>query len=82
MTNNRILIVDDNHSIHDDYIKILGNQLGLKCTRSITEFIDVQYQPKGKAESDIRKYFGSAYITQIENICGDAMREFGYDLAE
>jgi len=66
----------------EDKEKIIGataNKLGLESTKSIADFIDVQYQPKGNTDADLQQFFGQENLELIEDICNDYMCEFGYE---
>ena len=65
-----------------DKERVIGataNKLGLECTESIADSIDVQYQPKGNSDTDLQGFFDQENLEQIEVICADSMREFGYE---
>lgn len=60
-------------------IAAVASKLGLECSNSIADFVDVQYQSKGNSDIDWQQFFGQENFELIENICAESMREFGYD---
>ncbi len=56
----------------------LAVDAGLQCKKSIAEYVDIQYQPKGNANADWNEFFGRDNLASIENICGLHMQKFGY----
>ena len=59
-------------------INEIAFELGLKCTKAITKYVDVQYQPKGDSTSDWSAFFGQENLNLIEEICAESMSTFGY----
>lgn len=62
----------------ENTIKNLAHKLNLPCLSTISEFLDVQYQPKGNASVQWDKFFGENNLLAIETICNKTMSEFGY----
>jgi len=56
----------------------LAVDAGLQCKKSIAEYVDIQYQPKGNANADWGEFFGRDNLASIENICGLHMQRFRY----
>lgn len=62
----------------EDTIKNLAEKLNLPIRNSISEHVDIQYQPKGNADIDWKVFFGADNLIKIENICSKHMNQFGY----
>ncbi len=60
-------------------IKSIALELEFECKNSITEYVDVQYQPKGDAQLDALSFFGKENLKIIEDVCAKSMKVFGYD---
>ncbi len=60
-------------------INDIAGKLNLPKVNSITEFLDVQFQPKGNPHVDLEEFFGSDNLLVIEKICERYMEKFGYD---
>jgi hypothetical protein len=60
-------------------INKIATEIGFKCVKTITEYVDVQYQPKGDSKSDWTVFFGKKNLDTIEEICAKSMSAFGYD---
>lgn len=58
-----------------------AEDIGLLCTTSIIDYVDVQYQPKGNSKTDWHTFFERDNLCLIEKICAERMREFGYSPA-
>jgi Sulfotransferase family len=54
--------------------------LGLTPTNDISEFLDRQYQSKGKVGIDPALFFGPENYAKIKKICDPIANEFGYSL--
>ena len=59
-------------------IKKTAVEVGLPCVRPISEYIDVQYQPRGDRKVDWLEFFGPNNLSGIEKVCGNYMRALGY----
>lgn len=53
---------------------------GLASDNDISEFLDKQYQKKGKRGTDLLQFFGGGNYGRIKKICEDRARKFGYSL--
>lgn len=62
----------------EGFIENLAEEVGLPCVRPITKYVDVQFQPKGNPNVNWLDFFGNENLTGIEEICGEAMQEYGY----
>lgn len=62
----------------EKYIVMAANDLELQSCISISEFVDIQYQPKGESKTDWLGFFGPNNLGEIENICAESMAKFGY----
>ncbi|MCL2936632.1 MAG: sulfotransferase [Trichodesmium sp. MAG_R02] len=59
-------------------ISNLAKQVGLNPINDITEYLDIQYQPRGNREISWQDFFGQTNLGSIEAICGERMDYFGY----
>ncbi len=60
------------------YLEQLAGKLGLTPVRNIADRLNVQFQPRGRAEADLEEFFGPQNLQQIEEICGSRMARLGY----
>lgn len=60
-------------------IRNLAKQVGLNPINDITEYLNIQYQPRGNREISWQDFFGEANIHSIETICREQMDYFGYN---
>jgi len=56
----------------------VANELGVNCKQSISQFVDIQYQPKGNSKVDWLEFFGDEHLHAIEDICSNQMKMYGY----
>lgn len=63
-----------------DTINDLARQVGLNPINNITDYIDVQYQPRGDRNISWVEFFGVDNLRCIETICHERMNYFGYEL--
>ncbi len=61
-----------------DSIARLARQVGLEPVNDITDYLDIQYQPRGNRSISWEDFFGKANLESIESICHDYMNYFGY----
>ncbi|MCK5060916.1 sulfotransferase [Candidatus Parcubacteria bacterium] len=61
-------------------IKDLAEKLGLEAKRDIGKLIDKQFQPAGNRRISHLDFFGKNNLKEIENICQNNMKTFGYML--
>lgn len=59
-------------------ISNLAKQVGLNPISDITEYLDIQYQPRGNREISWQDFFGEANLRSIETICREQIDYFGY----
>tara|TARA_B110000908_G_C10148302_1_gene400102 strand:- start:129 stop:956 length:828 start_codon:yes stop_codon:yes gene_type:complete len=64
----------------EDVIEKTAKGLGLPCTTSIDQFVDVQYQPRGDATVKWNEFYSAENMQLIEEVCGEMMKKFGYQL--
>ncbi|MCF8096170.1 MAG: sulfotransferase [Desulfobacteraceae bacterium] len=63
----------------ENTIYTLAEKLGLPRFNSITDKVNVQYQPKGCNKLSWIDFFGEENLLHIENTCMHKMRYFGYN---
>jgi len=56
----------------------LAHSVGLPVKQDISEFVDIQYQPRGQKITDWKAFFGKENLDRIERTCGSLMQEFSY----
>ena len=61
-------------------ISDLARQVGLDPINDITDYVNIQYQPRGDRNVSWLEFFGTDNLRCIETICRDRMNYFGYDL--
>lgn len=78
---NEILLLQYEEFLKDKASRIyrLADQLGLKVTRDITASVDRQYQPRGDRSVPPLEFFGRSNLAIIETICGEKMKQYGYE---
>jgi len=60
-------------------IQRVAQSLGLEIKNDISEYLDIEYQPKGKnKDANWQIFFGNNFA-RINKICGGRMRLFDYD---
>ena len=76
----RIVLVKYEDFILDKkkYIEDLSLSMGLTVKADISNYVNIQYQPKGKSELDLKKFFGAENYSNIEKLCKKNMEELGY----
>ena len=57
----------------------LAKKLRLPQIEPISEYVNIQFQPKGNNKVNWINFFGSKNLEQIETICGSYMTQFGYE---
>ena len=60
------------------YIEDLALELGFSIQTDISNYVNIQYQPKGNAEIDLKKFFGAENYSNIEKLCKKNMEKLGY----
>jgi len=56
----------------------LSNNIELEIVENIEKEVNVQYQPKGNAEIDLKDFFGAVNYKMIERLCKENMKKLGY----
>jgi len=76
----RIVLVKYEDFILDKkkYIEDLSLSLDLTVKADISNYVNIQYQPKGNAEIDLKNFFGEENYKIIERLCKENMKELGY----
>lgn len=57
----------------------LAHRLGLPPVHTISDQVDVQYQPRGDRDVSWTAFFGERNLQRIEQVCAEGMGELGYD---
>ena len=60
------------------YIDGLALDLGFTIQTDISNYVNIQYQPKGNAEIDLKEFFGEKNYKIIERLCKENMKKLGY----
>ena len=60
-------------------IQRIAESLGLEIKNDISEYLDVEYQPKGRNKDAFWQIFFGNNFARINKICGERMRLFHYD---
>lgn len=60
-------------------IATIAQNLDLPQKGDISDKVNVQYQPKGNQDISWKAFFGDENLNRINRICGERMKEFGYD---
>lgn len=60
------------------YIEDLSFNLGYTLKEDISNYVNIQYQPKGNSEIDLIDFFGEENYSQIDNMCKANMNKLGY----
>lgn len=60
------------------FICRLAGQLGLSCDNDVSHFLDVQFQPKGDSQVDLKTFFDSKNYQIIHKVCQQSMQRLGY----
>ena len=60
------------------YIENLALELDFTIQSNISNSVNIQYQPKGNSEIDLRKFFGVENYKIINKLCKENMQELGY----
>ena len=76
----RIILVKYEDFILDKkkYIEDLSVALDFTIQTDISKYVNIQYQPKGNAEIDLKDFFGIDNYKIIERLCKENMTELGY----
>ncbi|MBN2662816.1 MAG: sulfotransferase, partial [Bacteroidales bacterium] len=61
------------------FIKDLCDKTKLKYKTDITNFTEIQYQPKGDGNASWVNFFGEANLRNINTICSDGIKHLEYD---
>jgi len=60
------------------FIDNLTHKLGFDIKQDISDYVNVQYQPKGNYKVDLDKFFGSRNLDLISKVCKNNMKKLGY----
>ena len=60
------------------YIEDLSLDLGFTIETDISNYVNIQYQPKGNSEINLKDFFGKENYQIIERLCKESMEELGY----
>jgi hypothetical protein len=60
------------------YIEDLALTLDFTIQTDISNYVNIQYQPKGNPEIDLKEFFGAENYKTIKRLCIENMQEFGY----
>lgn len=60
-------------------IENLAKQLSLPAENDISTLLNVQFQPKGRRDTNLLDFFGAENLRKIELICGQNMEQLGYN---
>lgn len=60
------------------FIDNLTHKLGFNIKQDISDYVNIQYQPKGNSKIDMDEFFGSINLNLISNICKKNMKKLGY----
>ena len=60
------------------YIEDLALTLEFTIQTDISNYVNIQYQPKGNPEIDLKEFFGAENYKTIKRLCMENMQEFGY----
>ncbi len=61
-------------------IKRIAQSFGLPEKNDISGYLEVEYQPKGQHQNENWPLFFGDNFARINEICGERMRLFNYDL--
>lgn len=56
----------------------LARRLGYSQLSSIEHLVDIQYQPKGDVDVNLRDFFGEKQLMAIDEVTAPVLAEFGY----
>jgi hypothetical protein len=59
-------------------IRSIAEAFGLRVTNDISALEDYAFQPRGKPNVNLPRFFGPRNMARIEQICGERARAFGY----
>tara|TARA_E500000331_G_C17273023_1_gene720274 strand:+ start:19268 stop:20035 length:768 start_codon:yes stop_codon:yes gene_type:complete len=60
------------------FIEKLALEIGFSIKDDISSHVNIQYQPKGNSNIDLKAFFGEKNYLIIETICKENMRKLGY----
>jgi len=60
------------------FIEKIALQIGLTIKQDISKYVDIQYQPKGNTNVNLKDFFGDKNYSIIEKICQENMTRLGY----
>lgn len=69
---------EDFNACREEFIYSLCNDIGLNSKVNISNLVNVQFQPKGKASGSIEEFFGSELLAAINNITAPQLSNFHY----
>jgi len=58
--------------------KYITLALGFTIQTDISNYVNIQYQPKGNAAIDLKEFFGEENYKIIKKLCEENMKELGY----
>ncbi|HDQ41846.1 MAG TPA: sulfotransferase, partial [Desulfonatronum sp.] len=61
-------------------IKALAKKLDLPAENDISGLLNVQFQPRGRRDTNLAEFFGAENLRTIERICGRHMEQLGYNV--
>lgn len=61
-------------------IERLARSLHLPAVRDITDQVDIQFQKAGNKNVNLKEFFGAKNLACIEHLCGERMKQLGYEL--
>ena len=59
-------------------IENLALEMGLPIKNDISNYLNIQYQPKGNSEVNLQDFFGEENYSIIETVCKENMKRLGY----
>ena len=62
----------------ENFIEKLVFKVGLESVNNISEFVDLQYQPKGNSNVNLKTFYGNKNYNKIIQKCSPIMRLFNY----
>ena len=77
---NKIVLVKYEDFMKDKqpFIEDLALNLDFTIQKDISNYVNVQYQPKGNAEINLKEFFGTENYKIIQRLCKENMKELGY----
>lgn len=81
MSSEKCVLVKYEDFVNDKigFIEGLAKEFNLENVNDISNIVDKPFQPKGNSDTDILKFFGKRNLEVISEICGERMKELGYN---